>query len=327
MEPEIAAIVQDMAHQAFYSGRYQICRFLEDVTDTDTYKVILKYQKDGPYGNYAADPDFMHKASDLYSTFWLKNDNYGGRFAVTIYEFNWKAIITGLSWWKDFSEDIYRKHLGQEDMDHPDAIIPDECGGTDKNIVILQAKESGKIFAIVPSHFCHLADWDIMVPVGAGEIQKYTVSFMDSKKDSRKYIPAGAFHDISKVLDDMIGKPAERVQGTLRSIDTLRTELIQRLYNISLRPWVFDDDSPAESHCYNTVQEVDQGLQKWSRLHSVYAQQLKDYKELLPDAVTDLAKYYQDAFDYSVEESQKLAKRIMTIWYVSHFVFPKPRED
>jgi hypothetical protein len=121
---------------------------------------------------------------------------------------------------------------------------------------------------------------------------------------------------LAELIDETIG-PGNN-EGTLQPTARLRGAVQYVWGNVALRPWAV-----SEADVYNSREEVDAGLEAWSKGDSGPSYR-RVYKEILaayPVALEALRQYYGSTFSLSNEKAQALATYVLDIALRANYSF------
>jgi len=118
----------------------------------------------------------------------------------------------------------------------------------------------------------------------------------------------------AKLIDETIGPGLD--EGTLQSTARLRINVQHVWANVAQRPWAV-----SEADVYNSREEVDAGLKKWSLGLHAHRQAYREIVAAYPIALHSLGTYYENAFSLSKDEARSLAEYVLDIALRANYVF------
>ena len=344
-EKDVEKILLSIAERAFLSTSFD-WRILDTFTPEPNapYELILQHRlgendEEGYYEYYWHSPDYVHheklngtndhdSSSKNERHYWLKEDHSGGRFVVSIVNTSWRGALHKILWIKGFDapkycdkenllniSEIPRKAVANQITTEALYACP---------LLLLRIKKTGKIIAIIRDRG-NLGSWRVFIPTKGDDIKRYTIDFFDASKNNPAPFNRGSLKKIRVLLDAILG--IDHNEGSESYSCRIRDNVAKILLNIASRPWVFKTKPNATDYFYNSIDEIEVGLIKWSHGHQVFARQLKELKNLYPKAEHELSLYYQSRFGFSDKIAKETAKRLLLILYGAHFVFPKNRKN
>lgn len=183
--------------------------------------------------------------------------------------------------------------------------------------LIFREKKSDQVWAIdVGPPYWILADWNVYAMEPSGVKRRCSVQFRPNVKKAILLLPKPV-RELAQLLDRTMGQG--RDEGTLRPTERLRLNVQHTWGNAALRPWV-----PGSGR-YNTRDEIDAGLENWSKTGEAYREVYLAIKRQYPVAERSLARYYQHGFGQSAPDAAKLAAHVLDNAYRSHYVFPRQK--
>lgn len=158
-----------------------------------------------------------------------------------------------------------------------------------------------------------IPDWAIYRASASGQAELIGIIRFSAEAKPLALLPNGPLHEMFALLDNIIGIPSQS-EGTLQPTARLRGETRVAVGNLMLRPWALGQPK-------NSKEEVEKGLQRWSKGSVVYRKQYEQLKLLYPRALDALTVYYQKTFKEPPAKARALAVRSLDLAYRSHFTF------
>lgn len=105
-------------------------------------------------------------------------------------------------------------------------------------------------------------------------------------------------------------------EGTLQPTAAIRNRVRHLWANAALRPWALTDRDR-----YNSKEEVNSGLEEWSKNGPSYRNVYRKIMITYPLAERDLAEYYKKRFHLQSSDAERLAKWVLEIAYCANYSF------
>jgi hypothetical protein len=251
------------------------------------------------------------------SIYWDKNAAVGVRIVVQEDQFSWRG-------------DRYSLFLVS--ANEPKNIIIDESNG-DYNIskvpslfgdmwrpplVFRQKSTSKRWFITVGEPYEILSDWAVYLQTSQGFEQRCKVAFRSGVEGEISSLPK-TVQRLLGLLDDTLGPGLN--EGTLQPTANIRNRVRHIWANAALRPWALSDRDR-----YNSKEEVDSGLEKWSKNGPSFKKVYRKIKATYPLAERDLAEYYRQHFHLQSSDAERLAKWVLEIAYCANYAFSNGQE-
>jgi hypothetical protein len=244
------------------------------------------------------------------SIYWQKTSNYSYRLVLLEIPHGWRGDAYSLfAVEKEVIPEDFIKMTNKEK--HRDSRFVPIISYSWRPPLMLRKKTTGNLWIIdvgQPSQF--LGDWKVHIAEEEVKLS-CTVQFHPRVTDAASLLPK-PIQKLVRLLDQSIGPGID--EGTLQPTAGLRIDVGHTLANAALRPWALKEP-------YNTRDEVDDGLEKWSRNGPNYLKAYKAIKKQYAVAEGALALYYQKNFGKPSDEAKLLAAYSLGIIIRSHFAF------
>ena len=186
--------------------------------------------------------------------------------------------------------------------------------------LVFSTKSTGRMWFIdVGQPYVMLSSWKVY-HLSAGPSQPVcTIQFRPPTEELVGLLPDTVV-SFSQLVDQTIGTGVS--EGPLQPTLNLRVNVRHVWGNVALRPWAV-----SAADVYNSREQVETGLQIWSRSNR---SRLRLYKKILaayPVALHALSDYYVESFSLSQEKAQALAEYVLDIALRANYTFPIRSND
>lgn len=244
------------------------------------------------------------------SIYWAKIAQDHVRLAVQESSVGWRG-------------DMYTLFLLPADMEPADFLAKIENPSTQPTALISDAWRPPLVFSTKPSRrlwfidvgepYTVLSSWRVY-RVGAEPPDPVcTIQFRPTTPETVRLLP-DAVATLAELIDQTIG-PGNN-EGTLQPTARLRGVVQYVWGNVALRPWAV-----SEADVYNSREEVDAGLEAWSKGGRSYRRVYKEILAAYPAALQALRQYYVSTFSLSDDKAQALATYVLDIALRSNYSF------
>jgi hypothetical protein len=246
------------------------------------------------------------------SIYWDKSAAAGVRIVVQEDPFGWRGdtyslyLIPANEPKSRFSSDI--------DGNYEVSEVPSLFGEMWRPPLVFRHKTASKLwFITVGEPYEVLSDWAVYLQASQGFEQGCKIVFRSGSEGEISSLPR-TVQRLVGLLNDTLGPGLN--EGTLQPTATIRNQVRHIWANAALRPWALSDRDR-----YNSQEEVDLGLEKWSKNGPSYKNVYRKIKATYPLAEQDLAEYYKQHFHLKSSDAGRLAKWVLEIAYCANYSF------
>lgn len=157
------------------------------------------------------------------------------------------------------------------------------------------------------------SDWTVYVLRDKMLSQECLIQFLPQHFNLRSFLPPAA-RQLAQLLSHTLG--SGRNEGSLHPTARLRLQAEKAWTNLLLRPWA-EISAP-----YNTREEVDRELARWSKFSSRNRRHYRAILRHLQIAKRAIASVYRNSFHMSEAEAQRRAIKNIDLTFRSYYVFP-----
>ncbi|MFZ6862820.1 hypothetical protein ACO0K7_09305 [Undibacterium sp. Ji67W] len=246
------------------------------------------------------------------SIFWDRLAKHGKRIVVEVDSRAWRGDTYSLY--------LIAPNLGKEEFLNSDGQnyeITDQTSILAKSwrppAIFRQKVGSSLWFILMGEPFEVLSDWTVYLPTNQGFKKGCRVGFRSGQEGTAESLPKSV-QRLVKLLDDAVGSGNN--EGTLQSTARIRSNIRHIWANAAIRPWALSDKDR-----YNSKQEVDDGLEAWSKLGPSYRKTYQQISGVYPIAERELSAYYVKNFQLQEKDARILASWVLEIIYCANFTF------
>ncbi len=306
-----------IAQAQFFSNNFFIYRITDFPNALESSPILIASGDDISGGNALKEKSYIlekisknNKDSNYpRSIYWQKEPTHNLRFVVDENAFGWRGDQYTLF---VIDSSIRPSEFISNTKKDFTPIVEDSWNPPQ----LMYQKNSGRIWAFsVGEPYVILSDWDIYSINTDGAKKRCSIAFQPNAKNIASLLPTSV-KNLAKFLDETLGRGKN--EGTLHPTTRIRLDVMHTWANVALRPW-----SLSNRVAYNSREQVDQELKKWSHKAKSFNQLYRSIYKLYPKAENDLASYYKREFGKSDEEAKVLAKEVLDKAFRMHFVFSK----
>lgn len=269
------------------------------IADASVFKKIPKNNNDG---------------NSPPSIYWQTKANHGFRYVMNEDAFGWRGDQYTLFAIKE--EVTPEQFIAGYSRNTQDAAFSPLIEEGWRPPLMMQEKSNGNVWAIdVGAPYVFLSDWHIHSIGEDGAKQHCTIHFHPEAKTVINLLPASV-RKLAALLDGTLGSGEN--EGTLQQTARMRINVMHTWANVGIRPWAALRTQP-----YNSRQQVDDGLKKWSRKAKTFNKLYQNIYSQYPKAEHALVAYYKTHFNKNADEASAMAKQTLDIAFRTYFVFPK----
>jgi len=265
------------------------------------------------------DPDVfdqLPKEGDIRSIYWARTTQDRVRIAVEESSVGWRGDMYALYVLpaETDQEEFLAKIANRSTQ--PTALISNAW----RPPLVLSIKSSRRMWFIdVGEPYVVLSSWQVY-RVSAGPLDPLcTIQFRPTTEEIVRLLPE-AVATLAQLVDQTIGPGLN--EGTLQPTARLRIDAQHVWGNVALRPWAV-----SEADVYNSREEVDAGLEMWSRGGRSHLRVYKGILTAYPSALQALGHYYVRTFLLSEDKAQALAKYVLDIALRANYSFTNGGDD
>jgi hypothetical protein len=244
------------------------------------------------------------------SIYWAKIAQDHVRLAVQESSVGWRG-------------DMYALYLLPADIEPADFLAKIENPSTPPTALISDAWRPPLVFSLKASRrlwfidlgepYTVLSPWQVYRVIDGPHDPLCTIEFQPTAPETVRLLP-DAVATLAELIDETIG-PGNN-EGTLQPTAHLRGAVQYVWGNVALRPWAV-----SEADVYNSREEVDAGLEGWSKGGRSYRRVYKEILAAYPTALQALRQYYASTFSLSDDKAQALATYVLDIALRSNYRF------
>lgn len=246
------------------------------------------------------------------SIYWQKKP--GGRYRLVVREnpVGWRGDMYSLYITENKIEP--KMFLAEIDKTRGNSGFEPVISDTWRPPLVFRSKVSGELWFIeVGEPYQFFADWRVYGVDSTGAKSLCTVRFRP-QVHSAKYLLPQPVQRLAVLLDQTIGQ--DKDEGTLQPTARLRMDVEWTWANAALRPWALKEK-------YNTRDEVDASLKKWTQKGHSYQKHYQAIQQQYTEAERSLTEYYKTTFRKSPRDAKELAIYALDIAYRSYYTFQR----
>jgi hypothetical protein len=219
--------------------------------------------------------------------------------------------------------DMYALYLLPADVEPADFLAKIENPSTQPIALISDAWRPPLVFSTklsrrlwfidVGEPYTVLSSWRVYRVTAGPHDPLCTIEFRPTTPETVRLLPE-AVATLAELIDETIG-PGNN-EGTLQPTARLRVAVQYVWGNVALRPWAV-----SEADVYNSREEVDAGLEVWSKGGRSYRRVYKEILAAYPVALEALRQYYVSTFSLSEDKAQALATYVLDIALRANYAF------
>jgi hypothetical protein len=244
------------------------------------------------------------------SIYWAKSVQAHARLAVQESSVGWRG-------------DMYTLYLLPADMEPADFLAKIENPSTRPTAMISDEWRPPLVFSLkatrrlwfidVGEPYTVLSSWQVYRVTAGPHDPVCTIQFRPTTPETVRLLPE-AVATFAELIDETIG-PGNN-EGTLQPTARLRGAVQYVWGNVAPRPWAV-----SEADVYNSREEVDAGLEVWSKGGRSYRRVYKEILAAYPVALEALRQYYVSTFSLSEDKAQALATYVLDIALRANYAF------
>lgn len=250
------------------------------------------------------------------SLYWQRDARNGWRLALVESSRGWRGDVYSLH---AIAADVRPERLlaAARSVEQPVAFVP-TLEHQWWPPLILQHQKTQQLWVIEFGHPAEfLAPWRVHVLEDSGLQSRCVLQFRPAVKSPLQLLPPEV-RRLATLLDKALGRGED--EGTLQPTAWLRVRASRTWANVALRPWV-------EGRPYNTREEVDGGLQQWSRQGRAHRQAHQEIQRQIPLAESALTRYYGQTFGLAPDLAASMASYAIDMGLRSQFTFHTDAPD
>lgn len=245
---------------------------------------------------------------------WGKDVNRAWRLVITADSAGWRGDMYSLYALKgNVTGEQFRSDLADANQHHRYAPLVDRAWRPP--LVFWSEAVRKPWFIVVDDTYETVGRWDVYLAGGNGYINACHINFWpgQGRAQAPRVLPKKV-RAFAGLLDQSLGYGPE--QGTLQPTATLRNYSRHIWRNVAFRPWALSDQDT-----YNSKEQVDDGLLRWSQTGASYARLYRRIQRGYPAAELALSSYYEFNFKLPKLQAKKVAHWILDVAYRSNFSF------
>lgn len=185
-------------------------------------------------------------------------------------------------------------------------------------LVFKHKPTSKRWFINVGEAYDVLGEWTVYLQTSQGFQQRCKIAFRSGVEGEISSLPK-TVQRLVGLLNETLGPGLN--EGTLQPTAAIREKVRHLWANAALRPWALSDRDR-----YNSKEEVDTGLEKWSKKGISYRNVYRKIKTAYPLAEQDLAVYYMQHFHLNSNDAKRLAQWVLEIAYCANYAFSNSQD-
>jgi len=246
------------------------------------------------------------------SIYWDKNAASGVRIVVQEDPFSWRGDTYSL--FLVAANESKNRFISDPDGNYKVSGVSPLFEETMRPPLVFKHKPTSKRWFInVGEAYDVLGDWSVYLQTSQGFQQSCKIAFRSGVEGEISSLPR-TVQRLVGLLNDTLGPGLN--EGTLQPTANIRNQVRHIWANAALRPWALSDRDR-----YNSKEEVDIGLEKWSKNGHSFKKVYRKIITTYPLAERDLAEYYEQHFHLQSSDAERLAKWVLEIAYCANYSF------